>query len=74
MAQVHDLRHLRHRRFRRRAKVVELTTERWVLEVYRTLIGTLQSTAWMLLVFFLFALIAYVVVRIGERRATTSDG
>ena len=56
------------------AKVVELTTERWVLEVYRTLIGTLQSTAWMLLVFFLFALIAYVVVRIGERRATTSDG
>ncbi|HJP30291.1 MAG TPA: hypothetical protein QGF95_07025 [Candidatus Latescibacteria bacterium] len=51
------------------AKVVELTTERWILEVYRTLIGTLQSVAWMLLVFFLFALIAYVVVRFGERRA-----
>jgi hypothetical protein len=50
-------------------KVVELTTERWILEVYRTLIGTLQSVAWMLLVFFVFALIAYVVVRIGERRA-----
>jgi hypothetical protein len=50
------------------AKVVELTPERWVLEVYRTLIGTLQSIAWMLLVFFVFALIAYVVVRLGERR------
>lgn len=48
--------------------VLELTTERWVLEVYRTLIGTLQSIAWMLLVFFIFALIAYVIVRIGERR------
>lgn len=33
------------------------------LEVYRTVIGTLQSLAWMLLVFFGFALIAYVVVR-----------
>jgi hypothetical protein len=52
-------------------KAVELTTDRWVLEVYRTLIGTLQSVAWMLLVFFLFALIAYVVVRIGERRGST---
>ncbi len=49
-------------------EVVELTTERWILEVYRTLIGTLQSVAWMLLVFFLFALIAYVVVRISEDR------
>ncbi len=49
-------------------RVVELTTERWVLEVYRTLIGTLQSVAWMLLVFFVFALIAYVIVRVSERR------
>jgi hypothetical protein len=30
--------------------------------------GTLQSVAWMLLVFFLFALIAYVVVRGLEAR------
>lgn len=50
------------------AKIIELTSERWVLEVYRTIIGTLQGVAWMLLVFFLFALIAYVVVRLGERR------
>jgi hypothetical protein len=40
-----------------------LTTDRWVLEIYRTVIESLQSMAWMLLVFFLIALIAYVVVR-----------
>lgn len=40
-----------------------LTPERWTLEIYRTIIDTLQSIAWMLLVFFVFALIAYVVVR-----------
>lgn len=44
-------------------KVIELTGERWVLEVYRTIIGTLQSDATMLLVFFIFALIAYVIVK-----------
>ncbi len=43
--------------------ILTLTQERWILEVYRTLIGTLQSIAWMLLVFFLFALIAYVIVK-----------
>jgi len=43
-----------------------LNAERWTLEVYRTMIGTLQSIAWMLLVFFAFALIAYVVVRAFE--------
>jgi hypothetical protein len=40
-----------------------LTGERWTLEIYRTIIETLQSVAWMLLVFFVFALIAFVVVR-----------
>jgi hypothetical protein len=45
-----------------------LTPERWTLEVYRTVIGTLQSVAWMLLVFFVFALIAYVVMRGLEGR------
>ena len=43
-----------------------LTNERWVLEIYRTIIETLQSTAWMLLVFFLFAMIAYVIVKVFE--------
>jgi len=43
--------------------VLELTQDRWMLEVYHTVIATLQSIAWMMLVFFLFALIAYVIVR-----------
>jgi len=43
--------------------VLQLTSERWVIEVYQTIIGSLQSNIWMLLVFFIFALIAYVVVK-----------
>jgi len=43
--------------------VLELTQERWVLELYRTIIGTLQSIAWMLLLFFIFALIAFVILK-----------
>jgi len=39
-----------------------LNADRWVLEVYRTVIVTLQSIAWMLLIFFIFVLIAYVIV------------
>lgn len=45
-----------------------LNAERWTLEIYRTIIECLQSMAWMYLVVFLFALIAYVIVRIAERR------
>lgn len=53
--------------------VLELTQDRWVLEVYGTIIGTLQSIAWMLLLFFLFALIAYVIVKGMEtKKAKTS--
>ena len=50
------------------AQPLVLTSDRWVLEVYRTLIGTLQSAAWLLLVFFVFALIAYVIVRGRETK------
>jgi len=49
-------------------EAIVLNSERWTLEVYRTVIGTLQGVAWMLLVFFLFALVAYVVVRGREVR------
>ena len=45
-----------------------LDSNHWVLEVYRTVIGTLQGIAWLLLVFFIFALIGFVVVRLGEMR------
>jgi hypothetical protein len=41
-----------------------LTVDRWILEIYRTVIESLQSIAWMLLVFFIFALLAYVIVRV----------
>ena len=47
---------------------VVLNSDRWILEVYRTIIETLQSIAWMLLVFFVFALIAYVLMRGLELR------
>ena len=47
---------------------LSLTSDRWVLEVYHTIIGTLQSLAWMLLIFFLVALVAYVIVRGFELR------
>lgn len=48
------------------AVIVVLNNSRWLLEVYRTVIGTLQGIAWMLLVFFVFALIAFVIVRSSE--------
>jgi ABC-type glycerol-3-phosphate transport system permease component len=51
-----------------------LTPERWTLEVYRTVIETLQSTAWMLLVAFVFLLIAYVIARGLELRAAKHSG
>ncbi len=60
-------------RYPQEASVIELTGERWVLEVYRTVIGALQGIAWLLLVFFIFALIAYVIVRIFELRRTKSE-
>lgn len=43
-----------------------LSADRWVLEIYRTIIESLQSIAWMLLVFFIFALLAYVIVRVFD--------
>lgn len=43
--------------------VATLTPEAWTMEIYRAIVGTLQSVAWMLLVFFVFALIAFVIVK-----------
>lgn len=56
------------------AEILVLNADRWTLEVYRTVIGTLQGVAWMLLIFFLFALIAYVVVRGREARQAGGPG
>lgn len=55
-------------RMARDLTVIELTRDRWVLEVYRTIIESLQGIAWLLLVFFIFAMIAFVIVRISELR------
>jgi hypothetical protein len=55
------------------SEIIELTGERWIFEVYRTIIGTLQGVAWMLLVFFIIALIAYVIVRAFELKREKSE-
>lgn len=54
-------------------QIIQLTTDRWVLEVYRTIIGSLQGIAWLLLVFFIFALIAFVIVRVFELRRPMNE-
>jgi ABC-type xylose transport system permease subunit len=66
---IHELeKYITPQRHDKDARIIELTSERWILELYRTVIETLQGIAWMLLVFFVFALIAYVIVRIAETR------
>jgi hypothetical protein len=49
-------------------QIIELTNDRWFLEIYQTIIGTLQSVAWMLLVFFMVALVVFVIVKAGEMK------
>ena len=44
-------------------EILVLTAERWTLEVYRTVIETLQGIAWMFLLVFVVALVAYVLAR-----------
>jgi hypothetical protein len=71
---VYDLeRYINPNRFNDGVEALSLTRDRWVLEVYRTVIETLQGIAWMLLCFFAVALIAYVLVRIFELRRGTAD-
>lgn len=49
-------------------EILVLTPERWTLEVYRTVIETLQGIAWVFLLVFMLALVAYVLVRGFELR------
>lgn len=66
---IHELeQYITPNRWQKDAQVVALTNERWILEIYRTVIETLQGIAWLLLVFFAVALVAYVVVRAFEGR------
>lgn len=66
-------RYINPNRFNEAIAPLDLTRDRWVLEVYRTVIETLQGIAWMLLCFFAVALIAYVIVRIFELRRGKPD-
>lgn len=63
-------------RYVKDSEPIKLTAERWTLEIYRTIIETLQGLAWVLLVFFIIALIAFVLVRIIEivRKNKTTAG
>lgn len=45
-----------------------LTSEYWGLEIYRTILSTLGGLAWALLIFFIVALIAFVIVKRGETK------
>jgi len=54
------------------AGILKLTGERWALEAYRSVIGTLQGIACVLLAFFMAAFIAQVLVRIFESRKADS--
>ena len=65
-------RYITPQRWDKDSKIIELVSDRWILEVYRTVIGTLQGIAWMLLVFFVVALIAYVIVRVFELKKERS--
>jgi hypothetical protein len=55
-------------------EVLLLTSERWIIELYSSAIGTLGAVTWMLLVFFVFALIAYVLVRAFEAKRREPAG
>ncbi len=48
------------------AMAAALTQEFWVLEIYRTIVGTLEGMAWLLLLCFFLALIAPVIVRMAK--------
>ncbi|SDK87474.1 hypothetical protein SAMN05661010_00380 [Modicisalibacter muralis] len=54
-------------------ELLVLNAERWTLEIYRTVIETLQSIAWMYLLVFVFALVAYVIVKGFELKRGASD-
>ncbi len=48
------------------SQLESLTTEKWFLELFRTIIETLQALAWVLLTFFIISLFAFVIIRLIE--------
>jgi hypothetical protein len=55
------------------AEVVQLNMDRWILEVYRTVISTLQGLAWVLFAFFVCTLLAFVLVKVFEARRQQNE-
>jgi hypothetical protein len=53
-------------------ELVQLNTDRWILEVYRTIVSTLQGLAWVLFAFFVCTLLAFV--RVFEARKQQKNG
>ncbi|WGK69366.1 hypothetical protein P0082_00480 [Candidatus Haliotispira prima] len=54
-------------------EALDLNWELWLLEVYRIVIQTMQSLAWMYLTVFLLALIAFAIVRGAELKYAKSE-
>lgn len=44
-----------------------LTSERWALELYETLLDTLTSIGWLMFWFFLAVMIAYVILKVRKK-------
>jgi preprotein translocase subunit SecG len=61
-----------------REQVMELNGPRWTMEIYRTAMDTLSQISWVMLLFFLCAMVAYVIMRVAEssreqRRSSQRD-
>lgn len=56
-----------------RESAVEMTGVRWTVQIYRTAIDTLSQIAWVMLLFFLCTMVAYVIVRAIESRHDKPD-
>lgn len=54
--------------FGQNTQLEELTTPKWVLEIYRTIIESLQGLASVLLCFFVISLLAFVFIKLSEAK------
>ncbi|MDC7702424.1 hypothetical protein [Vogesella indigofera] len=57
-----------------RESALELNGVRWTIQIYRTVIDTLSQIAWVMLLFFLCTMVAYVIMRAVEARASERNG
>jgi len=57
-----------------RESALELNGVRWTIQIYRTVIDTLSQIAWVMLLFFLCTMVAYVIMRAVEARANERNG